>query len=167
MSYPRFTFQQSILFIDDQTKFESLIRAGLFNLSAQYEFCPSRVSAALDRLQVETPDLIVSTLDFREGRVTDFIKSTQGQLASIPAIYLSEPHLADIEAEVALLGNFQVMERQKDPLELLRKMSQVIAENLGKEKPAPLKLFPKKADPEPADGAEGLGWAEMILKKSK
>jgi CheY-like chemotaxis protein len=167
MSYPRFTFQQSILFIDDQTKFENLIRAGLFQLPAQYEFCPSRVSVALDRLQVETPDLIVSTLDFREGRVTDFIRSTQGQLASIPAIYLSEPHLADIEAEVALLGKFQVMERQKDPLELLRKMSQVIAENLGKEKPAPLRLKPKKADLHTHDGSDGLGWAEMILKKTK
>jgi hypothetical protein len=43
----------------------------------------------------------------------------------------------------------------------------VIAENLGKEKPAPLRIKPKKADLHTHDGSDGLGWAEMILKKTK
>ncbi len=127
MSYPRFSFQQSVLFIDDQSKFENLIRNGLLGLNAQYEFCPSRVSTALERLEAETPDLIVSTLEYKEGTVLDFVGKHKEFLSQVPSIYLTEPHTVDLEAELAKLGEFNVMERKRDPLDLIRKMAQLIA----------------------------------------
>jgi DNA-binding NtrC family response regulator len=161
MIHPKFTFQQSVLFIDDQTKFENLIRNGLLNFPAQYEFCPSRVSTAMERLQSETPDLIVSTLDYREGNVLELIRGTNGYLEKVPSIYLSEPHLADLEAEVASLGRFTIMERKADPLELVRKMAQVIAENIGKERPARFQVSKAEREETPHE----LSWAEAVLGK--
>jgi len=169
MSHPSFAFQQSVLFIDDQTKFENLIRSGLFSFPAQYEFCPSRVSTALERLQKETPDLIVATLDFSEGSILELVQKTKGFLEHIPSIYLSEPHLADIEAEMALHGRFNVLERNPDPLALIRKMSQVIAENIHREKP---RFKPQQSKKEDAMHIEeeallNLDWAASILKKNR
>jgi len=163
-------FQQSVLFIDDQTQFENLIRKGLFSLPAEYEFCPSRVSTALERLQGETPDLIVSTLDFKEGSVLDLIRKTHGFLDKVPSLYLSEPHLADIEAEMAMMGRFTIMDRKTGPLELIRKMAQVIAENINHEKPSRFKPAPPKVMEEAAisiDSALDSPWAQAILKKNK
>jgi DNA-binding NtrC family response regulator len=170
MSYPRFSFQQSVLFIDDQTKFENLIRNGLLGLNAQYEFCPSRVSAALERLEAETPDLIVSTLDFKEGNVLEFVGKNRDFLSQVPSIYLSEPHTLDLEAELAKLGNFNVMERKRDPLELIRKMAQVIAESIEKPKPR-LKLVSSQSEEEVRrhrvnPEISSVNWAEEILKRN-
>ena len=171
MSQPRFLFQQSVLFIDDQPQFENLIRKGLLNFPAEYEFCPSRLSTALERLQGETPDLIVSSLDFKEGSVLELIRKTGGFLEKVPSLYLSEPHLADIEAEMAMMGRFQILDRKAGPLELIRKMAQVIAENIDREKPARFRPGQKPSAIEP----EGISvhssldspWADAILKKIK
>ena len=160
MSALRFNFLQSVLFIDDQTKFENLIRGGLLTFPAQYEFCPSRVSTVLERLQGEVPDLIVSTLEFTDGSALDLIRKSNGFLEKVPSIYLSEPHLADVEAEMALAGRFNVMERKSGPLDLIRKMAQVIAENIDLEKP--VYFAPKAEEPELLSP-----WAEAILKKNK
>jgi DNA-binding NtrC family response regulator len=170
MSYPRFSFQQSVLFIDDQSKFENLIRNGLLGLNAQYEFCPSRVSAAVERLEAETPDLIVSTLEFKEGNVIDFVGKHREFLAQVPSIYLSEPHTVDLEAELAKLGEFNVMERRRDPLELIRKMAQLIAESIDKPKPR-LKLVSSRTEEQvrqhrQAAGIAPVNWAEEILKRN-
>ena len=169
MSHPSLAFQQSVLFIDDQTKFENLIRGGLLSFPAQYEFCPSRVSTALERLQKETPDLIVATLDFSEGSILELVQKTKGFLETVPSIYLSEPHLADIEAEMALHGCFHVMERNPDPLALIRKMSQVIAENIHREKPR-FRLNSSKKDDSmhiEEEALLNLDWAASILKKNR
>jgi DNA-binding NtrC family response regulator len=170
MSYPRFSFQQSVLFIDDQNKFENLIRNGLLSLSAQCEFCPSRVSTAVERLQVEVPDLIVTTLDFKEGNVIDFVRNHRDFLEQVPSIYLAEPHLGDLEAELAKMGKFEVMERKRDPLDLMRKAAQMIAENLGKPKPK-LRLVsngPKVTQDSQGSiaGLESVDWAREILKRN-
>ncbi|NDG83706.1 MAG: hypothetical protein EBX52_01540 [Proteobacteria bacterium] len=168
MEYPSFAFQQSILFIDDQTRFESLIRGGLLNFPAQYEFCPSRVATALERLEQETPDLIVATLDFSEGSILELVQKTEGFIENVPAIYLSEPHLADVEAEMALRGRFMVMEREADPLSLIRKMSQLIAENVNREKPR-FRPGKSKKRGEITPEEEALlshHWADAILKKN-
>ena len=170
MSHPRFLFQQSVLFIDDQSQFESLIRKGLFSCAAEYEFCPSRVSKAYERLQGETPDLIVSTLDFKEGSVLDLFRKTNGYLQKIPALYLSEPHLADVEAEMSLIGKFNILDRKAGPLEIIRKMAQLVAENLNREKPARFRPNPENALVENSGGPESLlssPWADAILKKNK
>jgi hypothetical protein len=170
MSHSPFLFQQSVLFIDDQSQFESLIRKGLFSCPAEYEFCPSRFSKAYERLQGETPDLIVSTLDFKEGSVLELIRKAGGFLEKVPAIYLSEPHLADIEAEMSLMGRFNILDRKAGPLEIIRKMAQVLAENLNREKPSRF----RPAVPElpivnaaPQDAALESPWADAILKKNK
>jgi hypothetical protein len=168
MAHPSFAFQRSVLFIDDQTRFENLIRAGLLSFPAQYEFCPSRVSTTLERLEKETPDLMVVTLDFSEGSVLELVEKTRGFIETVPAIYLSEPHLADIEAEMALRGRFQVMKRSPDPLALIRKMSQLIMEAESRPKTrlrrrgspggdgrAPSALIPKP------------DWAASVLKKNR
>jgi DNA-binding NtrC family response regulator len=170
MSYPRFSFQQSVLFIDDQTKFENLIRNGLLGLNAQYEFCPSRVSTALERLEAETPDLIVSTLEYKEGTVLDFVGKHREFLSQVPSIYLTEPHTVDLEAELAKLGEFNVMERKRDPLELIRKMAQLIAESIDKPKPR-LKLVSSQTEEQArqhrqTSGIESVNWAEEILKRN-
>ncbi len=170
MSYPRFSFQQSVLFIDDQSKFENLIRNGLLGLNAQYEFCPSRVSTALERLEAETPDLIVSTLEYKEGTVLDFVGKHREFLSQVPSIYLTEPHTVDLEAELAKLGEFNVMERKRDPLELIRKMAQLIAESIDKPKPR-LKLVSSQTEEQArqhrqASGIESVNWAEEILKRN-
>jgi DNA-binding NtrC family response regulator len=170
MSYPRFSFQRSVLFIDDQTKFENLIRNGLLGLNAQYEFCPSRVSSALERLEAETPDLIVSTLDFKEGNVLEFVGKNREFLAQVPSIYLSDPHTVDLEAELAKLGSFLVVERKRDPLELIRKMAQLIAESMDKPKPR-LRLVSSQSEEQVKrhrQDAEvsSVNWAEEILKRT-
>ena len=170
MSHPRFLFQQSVLFIDDQSQFENLIRKGLFSCPAEYEFCPSRFTKAYERLQGETPDLIVSTLDFKEGSVLDLIRKTEGFLEKVPTLYLSEPHLADIEAEMGLLGRFNILNRKAGPLEIIRKMAQVISENLNHEKPVPFSPGVQKSLDEPFSAVEAVldsPWAAAILKKSK
>jgi hypothetical protein len=170
MSHPRFLFQQSVLFIDDQSQFENLIRKGLLSCPAEYEFCPSRFSKAFERLQGETPDLIVSTLDFKEGSILDLIRKTGGYLEKVPTLYLSEPHLADIEAEMSLLGRFNILDRKAGPLEIIRKMAQVIAENLNHEKPARFSPGVQKSMDEPfpsADTTLESPWAAAILKKNK
>ncbi len=170
MSHPRFLFQQSVLFIDDQSQFENLIRKGLFSCAAEYEFCPSRVSKAYERLQGETPDLIVSTLDFKEGSVLDLFRKTNGYLQKIPALYLSEPHLADVEAEMSLMGKFNILDRKAGPLEIIRKMAQLVAENLNQEKPERFRPASGKAQLESlvvSEPALDSPWAEAILKKNK
>jgi CheY-like chemotaxis protein len=170
MAHPRFLFQQSVLFIDDQSQFENLIRKGLFSCPAEYEFCPSRFTKAYERLQGETPDLIVSTLDFKEGSVLDLIRKTEGFLEKIPTLYLSEPHLADIEAEMGLLGRFNILNRKAGPLEIIRKMAQVISENLNHEKPVRFSPGVQKSLDEPFSADEAVlesPWAAAILKKSK
>jgi hypothetical protein len=168
MAHPSFTFQRSVLFIDDQTRFENLIRGGLLSFPAQYEFCPSRVSTTLERLEKETPDLMVVTLDFSEGSVLELVEKTRGFIETVPAIYLSEPHLADIEAEMALRGRFQVMKRSPDPLALIRKMSQMIMEAESRPK---TRLRRRGSS---SGGAHGSGspimapdWAGSILKKNR
>jgi DNA-binding NtrC family response regulator len=170
MSYPRFSFQQSVLFIDDQSKFENLIRNGLLGLNAQYEFCPSRVSTALERLEAETPDLIVSTLEYKEGTVLDFVGKHKEFLSQVPSIYLTEPHTVDLEAELAKLGHFNLMERKRDPLELIRKMAQLIAESIDKPKPR-LKLVSSQSEEQvrkhrESGGVASVNWAEEILKRN-
>jgi len=170
MSYPRFSFQQSVLFIDDQSKFENLIRNGLLGLNAQYEFCPSRVSTALERLEAETPDLIVSTLEYKEGTVLDFVGKHKEFLSQVPSIYLAEPHTVDLEAELAKLGDFNVMERKRDPLDLIRKMAQLIAESIDKPKPR-LKLVSSQSEEQVRQhrqegGITSVNWAEEILKRN-
>ena len=55
MSQQRFLFQQSVLFIDDQTHFENFIRKGLLNLPAEYEFCPSRFSRKIRTASLSFP----------------------------------------------------------------------------------------------------------------
>jgi hypothetical protein len=170
MSQQRFLFQQSVLFIDDQTHFENFIRKGLLNLPAEYEFCPSRFSVAYERLQGRTPDLIVSTLEFKEGSILDLIRKTHGFLEKVPSLYLSEPHLADIEAEMALLGRFEVMGRKEGPLALIRKMAQVISENLNKERPPRFRPETQEQESGSILQPEGLldsPWADAILKKNK
>ncbi len=170
MSHPRLLFQQSVLFIDDQSQFENLIRKGLFSCPAEYEFCPSRFTKAYERLQGETPDLIVSTLDFKEGSVLDLIRKTGGFLEKVPTLYLSEPHLADIEAEMSLMGRFNILDRKTGPLEIIRKMAQVISENLDHEKPARFRPSGKKPLSEPLFADEAVlqsPWADAILKKNK
>ena len=176
MSHPRFLFQQSVLFIDDQTQFENLIRKGLFSCPAEYEFCPSRFTKAYERLQGETPDLIVSTLDFKEGSVLDLIRKAGGFLEKVPTLYLSEPHLADIEAEMSLMGRFNILDRKAGPLEIIRKMAQVIAENLDREKPPRFRPAAKKAPSDLVSAHEAdlaheavlqSPWADAILKKNK
>ncbi len=168
MAHPPFTFQRSVLFIDDQTRFENLIRGGLLSFPAQYEFCPSRVSTTLERLEKETPDLMVVTLDFAEGSVLELVEKTRGFIETVPAIYLSEPHLADIEAEMALRGRFQVMKRSPDPLALIRKMSQMILESESRPK---TRLRRKSSS---SGGASGSGsplsapdWAGSVLKRNR
>jgi CheY-like chemotaxis protein len=157
MSQPRYSLSQSVLFIDDQTKFESLIRGGLFSYPAEYEFCPSRISTAVERFKGERPDLIVTTMEFLDGTALDLIRSAPGYLERVPAVFISEPHLADLEAQLAQQGRFQVVERAVDPLNLIRKMAQAIAEGgaqgiLNEGDPAPLAQ---------------LGWADAIIKKIK
>jgi len=165
MAIPHLCFQQSVLFIDDQTRFESLIRGGLFNFPAQYEFCPSRVTSAFERLQYDTPDLIVATLDFSEGSILELLEKTGGFLQEMPAIFLSEPHLADIEAEMALRGRFTLMERNPDPLDLILKMAQVISENVDAQRPRLNLGQPETESPLSEEALLQPDWASSILKK--
>ena len=162
MSQPRIPFGQSVLFIDDQTKFENLIRGGLFSYPAEYEFCPSRLSVALERFRGETPDLIVSTLEYNEGNVLELVRSSHAILERVPTVFVSEPHLADVEAQLALEGRFQVVERTMDPQTLIQKMAEVIAESRA----ASGAVIPLRV---PSSGVS-LGqtnWAESIVKKIK
>jgi DNA-binding NtrC family response regulator len=161
MSQPKVSLSQSVLFIDDQTKFEHFIRGGLFSFPAEYEYCPSRISTAKERFKGETPDLIVATMEYLDGSILDLIQSSQGFLERVPAMFISEPHLADVEAELARSGRFQVVERSIDPLDLIRKMAQVIAENANQSARNPRTL------PNGVPGTPPLDWAQAVLKRVK
>lgn len=158
MSQPRYSLNQSVLFIDDQTKFENLIRGGLFSYPVEYEFCPRRISTAVERFKGEVPDLIVATMEYLDGNVLDLIKNSQGYLDRVPAVFISEPYLADVEAQLALQGRYEIVERNIDPLSLIRKMAQVIAEG-GEQGRGDLS---KSAEP-----LTQVDWAEAIIKKIK
>lgn len=128
------------------------------------------MSTALERLEAETPDLIVSTLEYKEGNVIDFVGKHRAFLNQVPSIYLSEPHTVDLEAELAKLGSFNVVERKRDPLELIRKMAQLIAESMDKPKPR-LRLVSSQTEEEArqhrqGSGIESVNWAEEILKRN-
>ncbi|NDF14809.1 hypothetical protein EB061_05750 [bacterium] len=161
MSHLKVPFSQSVLFIDDQTKFESLIRGGLLSYPAEYEFCPSRLNTALERFRGETPDLIVSTLEYLEGNVLDLIRGSHGLLERVPAMFISEPYMADLEAQLALEGRFQVVERTMDSQVLIQRMAEAIAEK---------KVGSPSKPSATASGGVASGqkdWAEAIIKKIK
>lgn len=126
MSYPQYSFQKSLLFIDDFTLSESFIRTGLLSYPVQFEFCPSRFGDAVRSLERRPPDILVVSLAFQEGLALDFAKKIHETLAHVPAIYMTEPHLESIQAEVLKLGIVDICPRPQDASELIRRVNQAV-----------------------------------------
>jgi two-component SAPR family response regulator len=100
MSQPRYGFQHSVLFIDDFSKTEQLIRSGLLFCPIQFEFCPNDYEIAMQKIVQVKPDLIVSSLEFKMGSVVEFIEKTRKNFSQLPAIYLTEPHLDHVQNSI-------------------------------------------------------------------
>ncbi len=127
MSYPRYSFQHSILYIDQPERYVAMVASGLLNFPVHFEFCSNDINEALARMKSGTHDLIISALDLQGGSVLDFIGKIKEKLAQIPAIYISEPHLLDVQKKLLKTGGvFDILQRAKLPDELFQKMDQAV-----------------------------------------
>lgn len=127
MAYPRYSFQHSVLFIDQTTQTEAMIRQGLLSYPVHFEFCENRLSEALEKIETTRPDLIVSSLDFKEGSVLDLAKTLHHKPVKTPTIYLVDPTVSEMQQQVIKEGGvFDWVARGSDFSELLRKMNHAV-----------------------------------------
>ena len=127
MPYPQYAFQHSILYIDQPEKYESLVRSGLLSYPVNFEFCPNDLKAALNKIETSKPDLVISSLEFQSGSVLEFVEKVKNSLARTPAIYISEPHLLDIQKQIIKAGGaFDLIQRSSALDELIRKMDHAV-----------------------------------------
>ena len=127
MLYPRYAFQNSVLYIDQPEKYENLVRAGLLSYPVNFEFCPNDLNAALERLKISKPDLIISSLEFERGSVLEFVRKIRTELKSVPSIYISEPHLIEVQKQILKTGGaFDLVQRSDELDELIRKMDHAV-----------------------------------------
>jgi DNA-binding response OmpR family regulator len=130
MSYPLYGFQHSVLIIDDFSKSAQMIRSGLLSYPTQFEFCPSEYEIAVERIHVLKPDLVVVSLEFIQGSVIDFVEKTRKNQPSLPSIFLTEPHLIEIQTAILSMGGeFNMIARPTaEPSELLHRMDRAMHE---------------------------------------
>jgi DNA-binding NtrC family response regulator len=125
--YPQYSFQNSILIIDQLTKSESLVKNGLLSYAANFEFCPADYDLALQSISKNKPDLMVISLDFEKGSSLDFAKELQKRYFSTPSIFLSEAHLFEIQQTVLKLGAFDLIQHPDGhPAELIRRIDRAV-----------------------------------------
>ena len=123
--YPQYSFQRSVLVIDDLRKSENLIRQGLLSYSAQFEFCQADYEKALSRVKDTRPDIIIVSLEFEKGSVLKFAEKMK-EWAHLPSILITEPHLLDIQQTVLKLAAFEIIERPVNgPADLMSRMDQM------------------------------------------
>ena len=117
-----------MLYIDEPQKYETVLRSGLLSCPAYFEFCRNDVSLALNKIEEVKPDLIITALEFQEGSVLEFIEKIKSNLSRIPSIYISEPHLLDIQKKLAEStgGTYEIVLRSNEPTELIQKVDQLV-----------------------------------------
>lgn len=82
---------------------------------------------ALAKIEEVRPDLIISSLEITEGSALEFVKKIKAHAAQIPSIFLSEPHLVDIETKLMQTeGGLEVVSRSQGPIELIKKIEHVV-----------------------------------------
>ena len=127
MTVPHFSFQSTVLVIDELSKSEALIRNGLLSYPANFEFCSSEFPEVMGSLSKSKPDLLVVSLEFQKGSVLDFAEKTRKEWANIPSIYVTEPHLLDMQKAVIRMGAFDIIPRPTlDTSELIRKIDRAV-----------------------------------------
>jgi CheY-like chemotaxis protein len=109
MSYPQYSFQHSVLVISDFGKSEKMIRGGLLSYPVQFEFCPGDYEKAIEKITHRQPDILVVSLEFQIGSVLEFIEKTRKNWAHVPSIFLSEPHLLEIQKAAMHLGATEIV----------------------------------------------------------
>ena len=126
MSYPQYSFQHSVLVINDLGKSEKILRS-LLSYPVQFEFCPSDYDQAIAKLSQQKPDLIVVSLDFKKGSVIEFAKKARNTWANLPSLYLTEPHLIELQNTVQQLGEIEVISYPlADTSELMTKVDYMV-----------------------------------------
>ena len=127
MPFPHFSFQNSVLFIDQQDQYENLIRGGLLSYPVHFEFCENSNSGdAIKRIESSKPDLIVSSMEFKDGSFLDFAHKIHNEMSKIPAIYITEDHLHEVQNKVLKMGIFDLVTRDAAVSELIRKMNHAV-----------------------------------------
>ena len=127
MAYPRYSFQHSILFIDRPEKYEELVASGLLSFPVHFEFCPNNLASAVSSIEQTKPDLIIASLEFQDTTILEFIEKVKANLGRIPLIYISEPHLSDVQKQILKTGAaFDFAQRSNQPDDLICKMDHAV-----------------------------------------
>ena len=119
-------FLQTILFLDQPEKIESLIGSGILTYPGQMEFFTGKKDDAIKHIQRDPPDLLISGLAFSEGNALDLIRELKETVGVIPSIFIGDESERELKNEVLKLGVFDVLERPFEVTELIKKIDRAV-----------------------------------------
>jgi DNA-binding NtrC family response regulator len=123
---PHYNFQRSVLVIDDLRKSETLIKQGLLSYPVHFEFCQADCDKAILKLSKNHHDLVIVSLEFEIGSILKFAEKMHQEWTNLPSIFMTEPHLLDIQKSLLKVAAFEIIERPVNgPADLIHRMDQV------------------------------------------
>jgi DNA-binding NtrC family response regulator len=128
MMYPQYAFQHSVLVIDHLSNSELLVRGGLLSYPVNFEFCPGDQELALKKIIQSKPDLLLVSVEFEKGNILEFAQKTQELHSTLPAIFMTNPKLTEIQNSIVSLGAFDfILHPGSEPKELIRRMDRALS----------------------------------------
>jgi DNA-binding response OmpR family regulator len=132
---------QTILVIDRPQNIERLVRLGILSCAVQVEFCLGKKADALKLIERESPDLLISGLEYLDGNAIEFVNEMNARIGSIPSIFLTEPEQLDLQKQVLRLGAFDIVQRPVDIADLTRRIDRAFRHARGYSKKTRIESF--------------------------
>jgi DNA-binding NtrC family response regulator len=132
---------QSILVIEHPQKVETLLRSGILSCAVQIEFCMGKKTEALRVIERESPDLVISSLEYVDGNAVELVREMNAKFGSIPSIFITEPGQLDLQKQILKMGAFDIVQRPFEMPDLMRKIDRAVRHARGYGKKSRIESF--------------------------
>ena len=115
--------QQTVLFLDQASQIESLIRTGILTYPCQMAFCSGGRKEALQVIQRDPPDLLVTSMELSDGNAPELMRELHEKVGPIPSIFIANPGTIDPNKKV---GAFDLLQRPFQIADLISKIDRAV-----------------------------------------
>ena len=132
---------QSILVIEHPQKVETLVRSGILSCAVQIEFCTAGKADALKKIMRESPDLVISSLEYSDGNAVELVREINAKVGSIHSIFITEPEQLDLQKQILKMGAFDIVQHPFEMPDLMRKIDRAVRHSRGYGKKSRIESF--------------------------
>lgn len=157
---------QSILVIDHPQKIEKMVQSGLLSCAVQVQFCLGKKSDALKVIERDTPDLIISSLEYIDGNAAQLVAEMQAKVGVIPSIFITEPEQLELQKQVLKLGAFDVIQRPYEIADLMKRIDRAVRHARGYGKKTRIESFLEYQKLADESKSRGISVSDLIELKT-